>query len=215
MRFAYQAWLAPFAGFVLMIFVAIVTTAMTRDEGLGRVETILIGLTPLLAFLATVGYGYFKSVQCLQRRRATGHGVAGLICNTLMLLLVAGAVYAAFDALSRVRETARQVAATPEARVQALADAVQRALPILLDDATSIVNASVVQPDQLTLTHHIHGITPEEFHQADYLQQLQSVTQAGTATNPILMELAGTGATVRFLYRHEDGTRLGDFVITP
>ncbi|MEM1098048.1 MAG: hypothetical protein AAGH92_04600 [Planctomycetota bacterium] len=210
-----QAWLAPLAGFGGMLVVSFLTSGITRDSNLGRGGTIVLASLPSLAFLAAVVFGYVKSIQCLRHRRAPGHGIAGLLSNSFAVLLVVGVIYVAFDAAGRARETVRQAAATPEAQVQAIADSLRPELPIEVDEATVVVNVSVVQPTQLTMTYEISMMSIAEFMDGRLITILEESVRESVMDNPIMVELAGSGASVRYLYRHEDGTRLGEFTITP
>ena len=203
---AYYAWLSPLAGWgaalVVNVLMSVLLNQQTQED---RVVKIVLGLLPTLALLAFHVFGYIKSVQCLIGFRRGGHGIAGLAANTLSLVLLALVVVAGFTAAQQSRAAARVTAIVEEARGR---------LPIRIDENTEWVKVYADSPNVMTFEYRVTGIDPASV-TPEGLAHLEDHVRETIRQNQTLTGLEGTGTKVRYLYVHEDGETMLDFVVDP
>lgn len=203
---AYHAWLAPLAGWLFAIFAAVwLIPKIAADEG-SRAILIISGLIPLLGMLACVGFGFFKSFQCVKERRSLGHGSAGLLVNIGTVALLGFTVYTTF--------TTARLLATPQGHVELAVRELNKELPTLIDANTTATRAYASPETTLNIEHLVHGMPAYQIN-ATLLEELEDLTTRRVKKDSSPFKpLLDSGANIHYIYMDENDKVLREFTVS-
>lgn len=205
-RFAYHAWLAPLAGLVAASLINACIIPDPDPATTTREIQIALGLVPLLALLACVGFGFFRSVQCLQGMRHPVHGIAGILTGLLVVLMVVSIFF-------MISDLRNHLANSPEHQVDLAVRDLRSGIPLRIDDAATITRAFASPPTTLNIEYEVDVYDRTLVDTASLAEIEASVRDNSAAADSPYRSILDSGADVHHRFLDRSGDLLVEFTV--
>lgn len=192
-----HGWLAPIAGFGATVVFRVISFGM-KDQT-SEVIRLVQSIGGLL-FLAFIIFGFIQSFRCLKRGHKN-YGIVGIIVNSLVVLLMCGAIIFAIVQASN-----------PKPIIAQMCRQVKTQLPVTVDEVTTLIRVHQDPENVINYTYRLKLVDGVVIGKEGWDQQEATIRTMVLSKHPF-KELEGKGAKVKYIYTDQNGITLHSYTV--